>query len=107
MEKLFRLILRFAGELNAELFEYLFIHAGEKDCGMGLRTAKLGKLLECQRRIFVCDRRNGECKQDLVHMEVGILVAHMRGLELLNMQDSSKVSPWKIRSHTQKQCALC
>ena len=88
VEKLFCLILRFAGELNAELFEYLFIHAGEKDCGMGLRTAKLGKLLECQRRIFVCDRCNGECEQNLVHMEVGILVAHVGGLELLDGFDN-------------------
>ena len=88
VEKLFRLVLRFAGELNAKFFEYLFIHAGEKDCGMGLRTAKLGKLLECQRRIFVCDRCNGECKQNLVHMEVGILVAHVGGLELLDGFDN-------------------
>ena len=90
VEKLFRLVLRFAGELNAEFFEDLFIYAGEKDCGVRLRAAKLGKLLECKCRFFICYGRNGERKQDLVHMEVGILVAHMRGLELLNRLDDGR-----------------
>ena len=87
VEKFFRLILRLTGEVDPELFEYLFVYAGEKNSGMCFRSAKLGKLLERKRRVFIRDGSNSEREKDLVHMEVRVLVTHMSGLELLDGLD--------------------
>ena len=88
MKKLFRLILRLTGQIDTELFEYVFVYAGEEYGGMRFCTAELGELFQCACRIFIRNGGDCECKQDLIHMKVRVLVAHVRGLQLLNRFDN-------------------
>ena len=87
MIKLLCLILRLACEVDTELFEYVFIYAGEQHGGMCLCAGKLGKLFERACGGFIGCRRNSERKKRFIHMQARVAVAHMIGLELLDRFD--------------------
>ena len=87
VEKLIRLIFRFAGECDAKLFENVFIRAGKKHGGVRLCSLELGKLRKSLCRVFVRNGGNGKRDEDLVHMQMRIAIAHMVDLQCLNGLD--------------------
>ena len=78
------LIHGLGGEIHAELVEDLDIDRGEHHRGVHLAAAELGELCQRQPGGFVRGSTHGECDENLVRVETGIVASQVIGLQGLD-----------------------
>ena len=87
---LLSLISGFAGQVDTQTLEHLFVHRGEDDGGMDLAAPEFAQLLHGQFRRGIGCRADGQGDQHLVGVEPGIPVAQMLGLQVLDGVDDHR-----------------
>ena len=88
MEELLRLITGLTGKIHAQLLERLLIHGGKNHGRMRLASFQSVKLFHAGLRGGIRGGTDGQCDQDLVDVQPGIVVAEVGNLQVLNRLDN-------------------
>ena len=72
-----------AGEVDAEVFENVFVNSRQNHRGVSFRVFEFIELLYGERRVFVCITADGKSYKKLVCVHTGVFVAHVGNLKVM------------------------
>ena len=81
--ELFRLVVRFAGEVHAQTLEHVLVNAGEDDGRVHVAARKRGEGVHGLLRVWIRDGADGQGYEHLVRVQPRVVIAHVLNLQML------------------------